>query len=108
MITVTIVETTYPPPGDDEEDYCPDGESTTEDIKVSFRDLVSMLADYPHPSCSHPTGTRWEWMQAESQQCMHTGELTERSLHFTHVNPPRLEKYWRKAMLAAIRNATRH
>ena len=101
MIAIALIETVYPAPEDDGEDYCPDGESTSDDQTVGFRDLVRLMRDYPMPSCSPASGEPFEWLQAESQQDYQTGEFTECSLHYSRDNPARKAKYWRKAMLAA-------
>ena len=101
MIRITRIETTYPAPADDEEDYCPDGESTSTDDTVSFRELVDLMRDYPLPSCSHARGETFEWLSSESQQDPYSGEWTEQSIHYSRENPPRAAKYWRAAMRAA-------
>lgn len=100
MIKITRIETIYPPPDDDEADYCPDGESSSVDDTVSFRELVSLMRDHVHPSCSHLTGSEWEWFSTDSHQDPYTGEYTEQSLHYARDNPPRMLKYWRAAMRA--------
>jgi hypothetical protein len=101
MITVTRIETVYPAPVDDEEDYCPDGESSSADEQVTFRELVDLLREHTHPSSSHPRGDGWEWFGTEPYQCPYTGEYTEQSLHYSRENPPRMLKYWRAAIRAA-------
>jgi hypothetical protein len=100
MIKITLCETVYPAP-EEEEDYCPDGIGTTEDQEVTFRELVSLLRDYRNPSCSRATGSTNEWLSAEPEQDYRTGEWTERSLHYRRDNHGRSAKYWRKAMIHA-------
>jgi hypothetical protein len=102
MLKIELVTTVYPPPGDDEEDYCPDAmEGDVETREVSFGELVALMHQYTQPSCSPAGGHVYEWLSAESEQDYRTGEWTERSIHFSHANPKRYEKYWRYAMLAA-------
>lgn len=100
MIKITRIETIYPAPEDDE-DYCPDGESTVTDDEVGFRDLVDLMRQHSLPSCSHLRGDAREWFSMEAYQNYYTGEYTEESLHFSHENSPRMLKYWRAAMRAA-------
>lgn len=100
MIKITRIETIYRAP-DDEEDYCPDGESTSTDDTVSFRELVDLMREHHHPSCSHLSGATFEWFSTEPYQCPYSGEFTEQSLHFSRENPPRMAKYWKAAMKAA-------
>jgi hypothetical protein len=100
MIKITLCETVYPAP--EEEDYCPDNIiGTTDDQEVTFRELVSLLRDYRNPSCSRATGSTNDWLSAEPEQDYRTGEWTERSLHYQRNNHGRSAKYWRKAMIYA-------
>lgn len=101
MIRITRIETVYPAPSDDEADYCPDGESTSTDDSVSFRELVDLMREHMHPSCSPARGETFEWVSSEAYQDPYTGEYTESSVHFSRENPPRMAKYWRAAMRAA-------
>ena len=101
MLKITRIETIYPAPADDESDYCPDGESTSADVPVSFRELVDLMREHPHPSCSRLRGDAFEWFSADAYQCPYSGEYTEQSLHYSRDNPPRMLKYWRAAMRAA-------
>jgi hypothetical protein len=101
MIAITLIETVYPAPEDDEEYYCPDGESTSDDQTVGFRDLVRLMRDYPMPSCSPARGETFEWVSTEAHQDPYSGDYTECSLHYSRDNPARNAKYWRKAMRAA-------
>lgn len=101
MIRITRIETVYPAPADDEEDYCPDGESSSTDDAVSFRELVDLLREHQHPSSSHLRGDAFEWFSTEAYQCPYSGEYTEQSLHYSRENPPRMLKYWRAAIRAA-------
>lgn len=101
MIRITRIETVYPAPADDEEDYCPDGESSSTDDAVSFRELVDLLREHLHPSHTHSRGDGNEWFSTEAHQCPYSGEYTEQSLHYSRENPPRMLKYWRAAIRAA-------
>ena len=101
MIRITRIETVYPAPDEDEGDYCPDGESSTTDDTVSFRELVDMLRDHSHPSHSHSRGDGNEWFSTDTYQDPYTGEYTEQSLHYSRENPARMLKYWRAAIRAA-------
>lgn len=99
-IKITLIETVYPAP-EEGEDYCPDGEATTTDEAVSFRELVDLIRDHVHPSCSRPRGDGWEWFSSDARQDPYSGEYTEQSLHYGRDNPPRMLKYWRAAIRAA-------
>ena len=100
MLTVTFIETVYPAPND-EDDYCPDGQGSVDTVVMGFRELVFAMREYPIVSCSPARGTTYEWLMSETEQDYRTGEYTEKSLHYSHDNPPRCAKYWRLAMKAA-------
>jgi hypothetical protein len=101
MIRVTRIETTYPAPIDGD-DYCPEPESVwANDDDVTFRELVRLMREHLHPSCSPARGDTREWLTTEAEQDWRTGEYTEHSLHYSRENPPRAAKYWRAAMRAA-------
>jgi hypothetical protein len=93
MIQITRIETVYPAPVDDDGDYCPDGEASSTDDSVSFRELVDLMREYSIPSCSPARG--------EPYQDPYSGEWTVTSVHYSRDNPPRMAKYWRAAMRAA-------
>lgn len=101
MLKITRIETVYPAPADEEEDYCPDGETDTRDEEVTFRELVDLMREHSMPSCSYLRGNVSEWFSTESYQDPYTGEYSEQSIHFSHDNPPRMRKYWKAAMKAA-------
>lgn len=101
MIRITRIETIYPAPTDDEEDYCPEGESDSHEEFVTFRELVELLRDHSHPSHSHSRGDGNEWFSADTYQDPYSGEYTEQSLHYSRENPARMLKYWRAAIRAA-------
>lgn len=101
MINVTFCEIVYPAPEDDEDDYCPEGESTTRSDTVTFRELVRLMEEYRYPSCSPARGEVYEWMSCEPEPDYWTGEQVDKSLHFDRINPGRRAKYWRLAMKAA-------
>jgi hypothetical protein len=101
MIQITRVETVYPAPADDDGDYCPDGEASSTDDSVSFRELVNLLREHSMPSCSPARGEPYEWASSEPYQDPYSGEWTETSVHYSRANPPRMAKYWRAAMRAA-------
>jgi len=101
MLTVNFVETVYPAP-DDDDDYCPDNvEGSVHTVVMGFRELVLAMLDYSIVSCSPVRGTTYEWLMSETEQDYRTGEYTERSMHYSHENPPHCAKYWRLAMKAA-------
>lgn len=103
MIRVTIIETTYPAPEDDETDYCPDGETETVfDDAVGFRELVTMLRGFCHPSespCRDPS--RHTWVSSEAETDYRTGDSVIRSIHLSHESPDSTVKYWKAAFRAA-------
>ena len=99
------METTYPPPDDNDDDYCPDnGDPWVHEERYSFRDLVRLIENgrYREPS-SFPIDRpgRGDWLRAETETDMHTGELTEHSLHLSACATPREARYWAKAWDAA-------
>lgn len=100
MIKITRIETVYPSPIDDEEDYCPDGESSAHDEEVSFRELVELMR-YNNASCSHPSGSVFEWITTEPYIDPYTGNVEEKTLHYSRENPSRNAKYWKLAMIAS-------
>ena len=102
MINVTFIETVYPAPEDDEEDYCPDGALGRIEVEaLTFRELVRAMRDYPFVSCSPAIGATYEWLHSESEQDYRTGDYTERSMHYSRDNPENKKRYWRLAMKAA-------
>ena len=102
MLKIAFVESTYRAPEDDEDDYCPEPDSVTDHAELSFRDVVLLMRhQYREPSCSHPTGTVHEWLNAEPEQDFRTGDHINRSMHYAHDNPPHNARYWRLAMRAA-------
>jgi hypothetical protein len=104
VIKITLIETVYPAPDDDEDDYCPDGEASISTETVSFRELVELMREYSQPwrACVPAVGATYEWLsQPDMEQDMFTGEYTERTLHYSHDNAPRWAKYWRLAMVKA-------
>lgn len=101
MITITRIETVYPAPEDDEDDYCPERESTSQDETVSFRELVDLMREHPMPSSIPLRGSQWEWLSTEAYQDPYSGEYTEQSIHYAASNHARNLKYWRAAMIAA-------
>lgn len=83
-----------------------DGESAesgfiTESEAVTFRELVSLMRDYPNPSCYPPSGDSGEWLSSHPETDYRDASETTESLHYSRENPPRRLKYWRKAMVAA-------
>lgn len=109
MIRITLIETTYPAPADDEEDYCPDGEVFMREEEVTFRELVGLLRRYSHPSSWPITAPRaFDWASdPDLDQDYSTGAWTAHSLHYAHNNVPRKLKYWRKAWRVAGMTWTR-
>ena len=105
MIKIVQIETIYPAPSNDDDDWCPDGEASSTTESMSFRELVELMR-HNDASCSHPTGSVFEWVTTSPYIDPYTGDTTERSIHFAHENPPRKAKYWKWAMKAAniIRN----
>jgi len=101
VILVNFVETVYPAPDDDEDDYCPDGDSSVYETGLSFKELVGYMTQYNQPSCYPAQGETYEWLMAETEQDYRTGDYTHRSMHYHHKNAPRYAKYWRIAMRAA-------
>ncbi len=101
MLMINRVESVYPAPAEDEDDYCPDAVSDLVQETVSFRELVELMRSHNQPSCYPAQGCTFEWLSAETQQDYRTGEYTETSIHYARENPPRCAKYWKAAMKAA-------
>ena len=68
---------------------------------VTFRELISLMRDHPNPSCYPPSGEAYEWLSSYPETDYRDASERTESLHFDRENPPRLTKYWRKAMIAA-------
>ena len=106
MLPVLFVTTVYPAPDDDETDYCPDGDTDTDTMQMGFRELVHAIqgGGYCMPSSSHRTArdvTARDWLNADTEQCMMTGDYTERSIHLDASATPHQVRYWRLAWKAA-------
>jgi hypothetical protein len=71
------------------------------DELMTFSELVRELRDYCHASSWPLRGTRYDWVNTEAEQDYATGDWTIYGLHFSHSNPQRREKYWRKALQRA-------
>jgi hypothetical protein len=69
--------------------------------KVTFRELVSLMKEFPMPSCSQASGETWEWLTSYPETDFRSGEEKTESLHFSRENSPSLGKYWKKAMQMA-------
>ena len=70
--------------------------------EFSFRDLVQEMRDFTEASCSPNNGDVRTWLSTGFQvESYSTGEEREETLHFSRDNPAKLEKYWRKAQIAA-------
>jgi hypothetical protein len=105
VIPVLIIETVYQPPEAESEEFdyfMDEGEPHVREIKVTFRELVRMVSDeYRRPSSfplAVPSGR--DWLNAEGEQDMWTGELIERSLHLSPSASARMARYWSKAWTA--------
>lgn len=72
-----------------------------ESESVTFRELVSLMESHPNPSCHPPRGEAYEWLSSYPETNYRDCSETTESLHFSRENPPRMAKYWRKAMRAA-------
>lgn len=72
-----------------------------ESESVTFRELVSLMESHPNPSCYPARGETYEWLSSYPSQDYRDCSETTESLHFSRENPPRMAKYWRKAMRAA-------
>ena len=73
------------------------------DEPFGFRELVRMIRDegFCFPSCSPSSGATWEWVSTEPETDYAWGEVCIYSLHYSHTNPDRNAKYWKKAFRAA-------
>lgn len=88
------------------EESAQDGEAAEhgfifEDRPYTFRELVREMEGFPECSCQPASGDTHEWLTSYAEQDYRTGAYESESIHFSEKNPPRLAKYWRKAMRAA-------
>jgi hypothetical protein len=72
-----------------------------QDEAFTFSQLVHELREYCHPSSYPFTGSARDWITTEPDVDYQTGDYTSYSLHFSHKNHPRAERYWRKALQCA-------
>lgn len=72
-----------------------------ESESVTFRELVSLMKSHPNPSCYPARGADYEWLSSYPETDYQDASERTESLHFDRENPPRLIKYWRKAMVCA-------
>ena len=70
--------------------------------KYTFRDLVQELRNFSEASRYPCTGAARDWVST-GYSVEDYSTMTERSesLHFSHDNPTRKAKYWRKALQVA-------
>jgi len=80
-----------------------EGEFIVEDDPVSFRDLVWFMTQegYSDPSNYPPSGSQFEWLSTHPETNYRTGAEEWETLHYSHKNPERKAKYWKKAMIYA-------
>ena len=76
-------------------------DADTWEESVTFRELVRLMERHPFASCSPATGAPWEWIHDEPETDYRTGASVESSVHLSPLNPPRVSKYWEKAMRRA-------
>ena len=71
-----------------------------EDEPMTFRELIGEIhrGGYCYTSSYPCYGRAGDWLTTETDIDYQTGERTSYSLHFSHNNNPRLERYWRKAL----------
>ena len=72
-----------------------------EERPYTFRELVREMEGFPECSDRPASGHVGEWLTSYAEQDFRTGAYESESIHFCRSNPPRLAKYWRKAMKAA-------
>jgi len=80
--------------------YDDDGEcidDSTDDIELSFRDLIDLIRYCHESSCYPSTGSINEWVYLSRDDDYHNGGQTEETLHYDRGQPERRAKYWRKA-----------
>ena len=72
-----------------------------QDDALTFRQVIDLLREHPHPSQSGPDYGPRSWATSEPvpDGCnMTEGAIYSQSVHFAHANPARKGKYWAKAM----------
>jgi hypothetical protein len=71
-----------------------------EDESMTFRELIGEIhrGGYCYSSSYPCYGRAGDCLTTEADIDYQTGEQTSYSLHFSHNNNPRLERYWRKAL----------
>ena len=65
------------------------------DDTFTFGELVRAIEGTGYFSDRHTTARTWAYSQEPDHR---TGNETETSYHFAQANPPRLAKYWVKAL----------
>ena len=78
----------------------------SEDLPLTFRELVCELELRREPSCSGApdTGT---WFTSYPDPDYQTGSEETTSIHYSRANKPRSAKYWAKAARVAARRYPR-
>jgi hypothetical protein len=69
-----------------------------QDEAFTFSQLVHELREYQFTSSWPCRGEARDWVTTEDDVDYQTGDYTSYSLHFSHKNNPRAERYWRKAL----------
>lgn len=66
--------------------------------KVSFSELVRLLREFPHPSCSPNDGSIHTWYSSGFYTSDYSkGIEREECIHYHRQNTPNAEKYWKLA-----------
>ena len=99
LINRTYAETT--PESAEIGDYSDSG-FIEQDQKVTFKELVELMRDYPNPSASPHDGSTDVWFSTYwFVTDYRTNTDREESLHYSHNNTPNCAKYWKAACKAA-------
>lgn len=69
----------------------------TDDLELSFRELVDLIRYSNETSCSPSSGSINEWVYMSRDDDYHSGGQTEETLHYDREQPERHAKYWRLA-----------
>ena len=73
-----------------------------QDEQVSFTELVDLMKEHNHPSCSKVDGSITTWFSTSFYTADYsTGTEREESIHFSDNNTINAAKYWKLATKAA-------
>ena len=76
---------------------------TWENYPHTFRELVGLMEEHPHPSCYPVQDMGHVWFSSDDDEDYRTGDRTRYSIHLSRPDEPRQARYWIKAYRTAER-----